>query len=109
MKTALIAGVSLLALTLANTDAFIKKQNLPPECQNPTGDLRECKEAAENLDKSVACTGRCKSALTDYINDCLGGAGLDEFNQEYDKECSAAATVVTLFTVVSAFLVAVGN
>ena len=40
--------------------------------------------------------------------DCLDVTE-DEFNEGYEEECSAAGTVVTLFTLVSALLVAVGN
>ena len=103
MKTALIAGVCLLALTLTITDALDKKQD---ECNNPSDDVQACKDAT---DKDTACTGRCRSALTEYLEDCFGDEAVDEFNKEFDKQCSAAGTVVTLFTLVSAILVAVGN
>ena len=54
------------------------------------------------------CTAKCRSALEEYFEDCFE-EGLDEFNKAYDQTCSAAGTVATLFTFVSAVLVAVGN
>ena len=108
MKTALIAGVCLLALTLTITDALDKKQDV---CGNPNDDVQAC-EAATNaipIDKDTLCTDRCKSALTEYLEDCYGDEAVDEFNKQFDQQCSAAGTVVTLFTLVSAVLVAVGN
>ena len=97
-------------LTFTITDALDKKQNiLPPQCENVSDELQRCQDAADNLNKDELCSGTCKSAVTDYLNDCFGGLGVNEFNQQYDQACSAAGTVVTLFTVISSFLIAVGN
>ena len=108
MKTTLIAVVCLLALTLTITDALNKKQD---ECGNRNDDVQACEAAAEAspIDKDTVCTGRCKSALMEYLEDCYGNEAVDEFNKQFDQQCSAAGTVVTLFTLVSAVLVAVGN
>ena len=103
MKTALLAGVFLLALSFAIADVVDKKQD---EC-NVTGEVAACLEAGTNVNIGEFCGSSCRTALTDYFNDCLDGAGLDSYNQA----CGSATTVgVTLFTVVSALLVAViGN
>ena len=114
MKTALITGVCLLALTFTITESdaltqrFVKKQDV--NCVNPGDDVQACVDAADAtpFNKDAVCTARCKSALAEYFEDCFD-VSRDEFNEEYDKECSAAGTVATLFTLVSAVLVAVGN
>ena len=112
MKTALITGVCLLVLTFTITDAltqrFVKKQDV--NCLNPGDDVEACVDAADAtpFDKSTVCTSKCRSALSKYFEDCFD-VSPDEFNEEYDKECSAAGLVATLFTLVSAVLVAVGN
>ena len=54
------------------------------------------------------CTAKCRSVLAEYWKDCFD-VSEDEFNQGYSQTCSAAGTVATLFTFVSAILVAVGN
>ena len=108
MKTALIAGVCLLALAVTVTDTLQKKLI---DCNNLDGDVKTCVDAAmaTPVDKDTVCTSRCKSAQAEYAKIC----GSDEFNKDYDKECysrlSAAGNVVTLFALVSAVLVAVGN
>ena len=96
MKTALIAGVFLLVLTFTIADALDKKQ----DC-TLTNELQECQTAAVNADVGAVC-GDCRSALTTYLNNCAGGVGVDELNEV----CGSAAIVVSLFTIVSALLVA---
>ena len=106
MKTTLIAGLCLLALTLTITDALDKKQNAI-ECANQAVDVAECAAslAAPDVDRTSFCSGSCSSTLEDFYDDCdsTGRAA-------YDAVCDAAATVgATLFAIVSAVLVAVGN
>ena len=111
MKTAaLIAGVFLLALTFTIVDALDKKQDVCPI----SGELEACFEAFTNgttINVNALCTATCRSELTEYFRDCFGGAGFDQFNQEYTQLCGSSATVgITLFAIVSALLVAVfGN
>ena len=102
MKTALIAGVFLLVLTFTIADALDKKQD---NCDPNSDALQACETAATNFDRNALC-GDCRSTLTDYFNDCLGGAGVDELNREFSQVCGSAAIVVSLFTIVSALLVA---
>ena len=99
MKTALLAGVFLLALSFTIADALDKKQG---GC-TVTDEFDACLDAGRNNNIGEFCSSSCRSALMD----CLSGDGLDSYNQL----CGSAATVgVTLFTVVSALLVAViGN
>ena len=108
MKTALIAGVCLLAFTCTISDALLKKQDV--DCDNPGDEVQACVDAsnAMPIDKNTLCTARCRSALEEYFEDCFEDFS-DELNKEYDRVCSAAGTVATLFTLVSAILVAVGN
>ena len=110
MKTALIAGVCLLLLTFTITDAMrlAKKQSV--ECLNPSNDAVVCLAAVDEtpIDKGTVCTSRCRSALEEYLMDCLD-VSKDEFDEGYSEECSAAGTVVTLFSLVSAVLLAVGS
>ena len=153
MKTALIAGVCLLAFTLTVTDALHKKQD--DDCDR--ADVDACVDAAEDDDTATACSAACRSAVMDYFDDgCLEGDELTLYMRLYSELCensggdsggdggdggdkggdggdggdkggdggdggdkggdggnnrgSSAATVgATLFTVVSAVLVAVGN
>ena len=110
MKTAVIAGVCLLVLTFTITDALRLVQRQDVDCLNPSADVQACLAAAaeEPTDKGTVCTSRCRSALEAYLPDCLD-VSKEEFDQGYEEECSAAGTVVTLFTLISALLVAVGN
>ena len=107
MKTALIAGICLLAFAVIVTAALEKKQI---DCSDPGDDVQACVDAADAtpIDKATVCTSRCKSLLEEYLTECFD-VSEKQFNEQYDKECSAAGTVVTLFTLVSAVLIAVGN
>ena len=121
MKTTLIAGLCLLALTLTITDALDKKQNAI-ECANQAVDVAECAAslAAPDVDRSSFCSGSCSSTLEAFYDAC---DPTGEARVAYDNLCggntggngggngdSSAATVgATLFTIVSAVLVAVGN
>ena len=107
MKTALIAGVCLLALTITTTDAVSKKQNCIPNL-----DLLACIDGYNTNSKTV-CTDDCRAALTEYYDDCVS-AGADAFRKGYALLCeiggsSAMKVGATMFTTVSAVLVAVGN
>ena len=108
MKTALIAGVCLLVLAVIVTDSLQNKQDI--DCFNLDNDVQACVDASDPtaIDKDTLCTARCRSALAEYLKDCFDISS-DEFNEGYDQTCSAAGTVATLFTLVSAILVAVGN
>ena len=110
MKTALIAGICLLVLTFTITDAMRLAKKQSTECLNPSNDAVECLEAVDKtpIDKSTVCTSRCRSALEEYLKDCLD-VSQDEFDEGYSEECSAAGTVVTLFSLASALLLAVGS
>ena len=100
-----INGVFLLALTVTITDALDKKR----ECENPTDEVNECLDAAANLDDEIVCSSSCKSTLTNYYNNCYDSDYFERFRLEYHQRCDAAATMVTLFTVISAVLIAVIN
>ena len=80
----------------------------PQHCNNPNDDVQACVDATEPLDKDTACTDKCKPLLVKYLTECEGVTE-DEFNKVYNEKCSAAGTVVRLFTLVSAILVAAGN
>ena len=101
----LINGVFLLALTLTITDALDKKR----ECDNPTDEVKHCLGAAANLDDEILCSSACKSTLTKYYNKCFKSDIFERFRLEYHQRCGAAATMVTLFTVISAVLIAAIN
>ena len=134
MKTALIAGVCLLALTFTITDALKKKQDL--SCvPTPGSDLFNCVTAFGTGDADALCNDNCRTALTDFYSNCPGGDTLDQVLNQVcgdnggngggnggdggngggnggnggDGDSSAATVGVTLFTIVSAVLVAVGN
>ena len=93
----------LLALSFTIADALDKKQD---ECINLTGEVTVCLEAGANINIDEFCSSSCRSELTDYFNNCLDGAGIDQYNQV----CGSAAIGVTLITLFSALLVAViGN
>ena len=110
MKTALIAGICLLALTFAIADALDKKQDISDDCPViPSGDAQDCFDAGERGDLATACSANCMSAVKEYFGKCFVGESLDQVNQGYDRTCSAAGMTVALFTLVSAVLVAVGN
>ena len=103
MKTALIAGIFLLALTYTITDALDKKQDI---C-TISDELNACLDAAANFSIGTLCSGNCRSELTDYFKDCNRENAL---NQIYILVCGgASATTVTLFTIVSAVLVTFYN
>ena len=107
MQTALIVGAFLLVFTFTIADVPDKKQD---NC-TISDELNACLEAVGDGDISALCAGNCRSELTDYYRDCFGGAGLDEFNREYNQLCGSSATVgITLFAIVLALLVAIfGN
>ena len=109
MKTALIAGVCLLALTFAIADALDKKQDIGDCLVTPSGDVQACFDAGEREDRATACSANCMSTVKEYFGKCFDGETLDELNRAYDQACSAAGMTVALFTLVSAVLVAVGN
>ena len=106
MKTTLvIIGVCFLVLTVATGNELEKKQDL--DCKNLDADLETCNNNFQNNSKAV-CSSACKSALTEYYKDCLNSVGLDAFNEGYGLLCGDALTVgATLFTIISAVLVAV--
>jgi hypothetical protein len=105
MKTSiLVAGFCLLALTATITEALDTA-----ECTTLTLDsaVQSCLTTFASLDES-ACTGSCENTLENYYDACGARAAYDAFCEEFGG--SSAATVgVTLFTIVSAALVAVGN
>ena len=103
----LITGAFLLVLTFTITDALDKKQN--DGCLHHSDELRACLDAAMKDDGPTLCSSSCKSILTEYFRDCSSDATLEQFRQEYHQRCGAVATVVTLFVVVSAVLVAMFN
>ena len=82
MKTALIAGVCLLALTITTTDALSKKQNC--DCI-PDSELLACINGL--VIKSVTiCTEACKTALMEYYDNCVR-FGADVVRQNYELLC----------------------
>ena len=101
--TVLIAGVCLLALTFTITDAMDKKQDVN-ECVNLGLAATNCL-ADFRKDPTSVCSGDCRSTLNDYYDACDSNG-----RRSFDRACGSAATVgVTLFTIVSAVLVAMGN
>ena len=129
MKTALIVGVCLLALSLTVTDALDRKQ---PGCDISA--IQPCLNALAAVATNPDAFCDCRDSLIDYYNTCTGGVGADAANQAIAQFCgtdpppvstegsdgsdgtddtdggSSAATVgATLFTIVSAVLVVVGN
>ena len=107
MKTAL-AGLCLLALTLTTSDALDKKQNAI-DCANQGMDVTECLASlsGSDVDRSSFCSGSYSSTLEVFYDAC---DPTGQSRATYDNFCSSAATVgATLFTIVSAVLVAVGN
>ena len=86
MKTALIAGVCLLAaLTFTTTSALDKKQ-FPPECATISNDIQACISALTSQDPDAFCG--CRDALIDYYNTCANGIGVDNANQVFDQLCN---------------------
>ena len=83
MKTALIAGVCLLALTITTTDALSKKQNYTPNL-----DLLACLDGFD-INSETVCTDDCRTALTEYYDDCVP-AGADAFKTGYALLCENA-------------------
>ena len=106
MKTSMvIIGACLLLFTVATADELEKKQSLNCLSSEVTNCLTNFQGGSD-----AACSSACRSALTDYYEDCLDGIGLDTFNQGYETLCGDAATVgATLFTTISAVLVAVAT
>ena len=111
MKTALVAGVCLLALTFTITNALDKKQDASPECATLEANATLCIDTSSS---SVDCSGSCRTALEEYFVEC------DDTHQKmYEQACEedngdseggCAVTVgTTLFTSISAVLVAMGN
>ena len=80
MKTALIAGVCLLALTITTTDAVSKKQNCTPNL-----DILACLDGFD-INSETVCTDDCRTALTEYYDDCVP-AGADAFKTGYALLC----------------------
>ena len=129
-----IALICLLALVFTITNALDKKQIPPAECATISSDLQACIDALAAMNADAFCD--CKDALIDYYNTCTNGVGVDGVNQAFGNLCgddgttagtsagttagttsgndgdgdnSAATIGVTLFTIASAVLVAVGN
>ena len=86
MKTALITGVCLLALTFTITDALDKKQD---ECQNPSDDVKACAIALFNDDADSFCKLNCKFILTSHYENCEVDINVDAINQKYNVFCVA--------------------
>ena len=84
MKTALIAGVCLLALIVIGTDALQKKD----DCSNLDDDVQTCVDATDpsKFDDDTVCTDRCIPLLAEYFIECKGKT-LHEFNVEYNTHC----------------------
>ena len=80
MKTAVIAGVCLLALTITTIDAVSKKQNCTPNL-----DLLACIDGFD-INSETVCTDDCRTALTEYYDDCVP-AGADAFRTGYALLC----------------------
>jgi hypothetical protein len=112
MKTSiLVAGFCLLALTSTITEALEKKQQDTARCATLTLDsaVVSCLTDLTSQEQS-SCTGSCKNTLGDYYAACgLPRELYDTFCEEFGGGSSAATVGVTLFTIVSAALVAVGN
>ena len=89
MKTALIAGVCLLALTITTTDAHSKEQNCIPNFE-----LQACIDGFGTNLKTV-CTDDCRIALTEYYDDCVP-AGADAFRTGYALLCENTGCVPDL-------------
>ena len=54
------------------------------------------------------CSSDCRSALKEYVEDCLDEAFADSFNDNIDTVCGDATTVgATLISIISALMVAV--
>ena len=105
MKTALIAGVCLLALTFTITDALDKKQNAV-DCANQGVNITTCIANLGSNPTSV-CTGDCRTTLEAFYDACDPSGTA---RSPYDMACGSSVTVgATIFTIVSAVLVAVGN
>ena len=110
MKTSMvIIGACLLLFTAVTADELEKKQSL--NCLNLKPDLVTCLNNFEgDSDDIDVCSSECRSGLTEYYKDCVGDLGLQTFEQGYKLLCGDAATVgATLFTTISALLVAVAT
>ena len=84
MKTALITGVFLLALTFIITDALDvdKKQNCLPD-----SDIRACLNSLpNNIDK--ACSDVCGTSLMEYYYNCVPSEAA-AFRLGYDMLCGS--------------------
>ena len=104
MKAALIAAC-LLALTFTITDALDKKQNAV-NCANQGANITTCIANLGSNPTSV-CTGDCRTTLEAYYDACDSSGTA---RSAYDMACGSSETVgATIFTIVSAVLVAVGN
>lgn len=108
MKTALvIIGACLLLLTAVTADELEKKQSI--DCLNLKPDLVTCIANFEG-DSNDVCSSDCRSALTEYYEDCIGTLGFETFKQTYAILCGDAAILgATIFTTISAVLVAVAT
>ena len=80
MKTTLIAGVCLLALTITTTDTLSKKQDCTPNLE-----LQACLDGY-NTNSETVCTDDCRTALTEYYDDCVP-LGADAFRTGYALLC----------------------
>ena len=80
MKSAVIAGVCLLAFTITTTDAVSKKQDCIPNL-----DLLACIDGY-NANSDTVCTDDCMTALTGYYNNCVP-TGADAFRKGYALLC----------------------
>ena len=108
MKTSMmIVGVCLLLLSAATADELEKKQSI--DCLDLKPDILTCLNNFESTSDAV-CSSECRSALTEYYEDCFGDLGLETFKEGYKTLCGDAATIgAALFTTISAVLVAVAT
>ena len=109
MKTGLIAVtvVCLLTLTFAITEGLDKKQN-PQECAKRVDEVASCLTASGGTNSSAVCSGTCKNSLESFFNDC-NSAQQGLCNKVCGGGSSAETVGATLFTIVSAVLVGMGN
>ena len=85
-NTTVIAGVCLLALIIASTDALEKRHDVN-DCASLAVDAAPCLTAPLTRDLNTFCSCSCKSILYEYFDQCDLS---DTARVSYDQICGAS-------------------
>ena len=107
MKSMMIVTAACLLVLTFTTTAFADSCD---DFATPGSDLSDCAEDYASNPESI-CSDTCKDLLFEYADDCLkdqaGAAAADTFKDGINTVCGDARMGATLFSTISALLMAV--